>query len=230
MSGRSSLRSTATSASRLAFSVLTEPRCTASSRSTDCTAPETDLRFPAERRMRSAAWGVPRHGTARQMGREAARPDAVGRALEWALAGAPRAGHGGGDRIRRPLVCAEPLRARALRSARGDLCRRRRVVRARSESIAARSGVRRAAGCLLRACTNIRTSGRNAQTGEIWTVYSHTFSSDTVGCSAPPCWGGARREARMLSRPPAVLPSQAYTPPPPWGPAQSVPAPTGWAR
>lgn len=84
------------------------------------------------------------------------------------------------------------------------------------------------------ACTHVRASSRNPQTGEIWTVYSHTFSDDTVGYCASPRWGGACREARMLSRPPAVLPSQGYAPAP-WGPPQpapwgSPPAPTGWAR
>lgn len=83
------------------------------------------------------------------------------------------------------------------------------------------------------ACTQVRYSRRNPQTGEVWTVYAHTFSDDTVSYCAPPQMGGVCRQSRTLSSPPQFLPSQTYAPPPPawgapaWGPA---PAPNGWRR
>jgi hypothetical protein len=81
------------------------------------------------------------------------------------------------------------------------------------------------------ACTNVRYSRRNPQTGETWTVYSHTFEDDTVSYCAPSQWGGACRVARRVSSPPQVMPSQAYAPPP--GPSWVVPVPpmqSGWQR
>ncbi|MBS2017569.1 MAG: hypothetical protein JST00_32105 [Deltaproteobacteria bacterium] len=76
-------------------------------------------------------------------------------------------------------------------------------------------------------CTQVRYSRRNPQTGEVWTVYSHTFSDDTVSYCAPPQWGSACMSAREVSRPPQYLPSQAYAAPPaqPWGAPPPVPWP-----
>ena len=75
------------------------------------------------------------------------------------------------------------------------------------------------------ACTNVRGSRRNPQTGEVWTVYSHTFADDTVSYCAPPHWGGSCMSAREVSRPPTYLPSQAYTNPAPgpWAPPPAAP-------
>lgn len=64
-------------------------------------------------------------------------------------------------------------------------------------------------------CTHVRSVRRNPQTGETWTVFSHTFHDDTVSYCAPPEWGGTCRAAREVSRPPSVLPSQAYRGAPP---------------
>jgi hypothetical protein len=90
------------------------------------------------------------------------------------------------------------------------------------------------------ACTHVRYSRRNPQTGEVWTVYAHTFSDDTVSYCAPPQWGNACMSAREVSRPPAYMPSQAYANPSPgpWGPpiapmpwlGQAPPPPPGGFR
>lgn len=92
--------------------------------------------------------------------------------------------------------------------------------------------------CFAAGCTNVRYSRRNPQTGEVWTVYAHTFADDTVSYCAPPQWGGACMSARAVSGPPGYWPSQVYTNPPvavgappapmPWGPPP--PAQNGWRR
>lgn len=95
-------------------------------------------------------------------------------------------------------------------------------------------------------CTHVRASRRNPQTGETWTVYSHTFEDDTVSYCAAPQWGGGCFQARRVSRPPEVMPSQAYAQPqlpppapfpgapfpPPWPPPPNPwpPPPNGWGR
>lgn len=77
-------------------------------------------------------------------------------------------------------------------------------------------------------CTHVRTSRRDPQTGETWTVFSHTFEDDTVSYCAPPQWGGACFEARRYSRAPDVMPSHVYTTNvPQWRPP---PPPNGWGR
>ena len=88
------------------------------------------------------------------------------------------------------------------------------------------------------ACTHVRGARRNPQSGETWTVYKHTFESDTVSYCAPPQWGGACFEARQVSRAPTVMPSQPYnaatpqwaSPPPPMGPWVPQAPPNGWGR
>lgn len=77
------------------------------------------------------------------------------------------------------------------------------------------------------ACTQVRYSRRNPQNGEVWTVYSHTFSDDSVSYCAPPQWGSACVAARELSGPPGYFPSQTYAVPPGggWAPAPWPPPP-----
>ncbi len=70
-----------------------------------------------------------------------------------------------------------------------------------------------AVAVLATGCTNVKFSRQNPQTGESWTVYSHTFSSDSVSYCPPTQLGGTCRRARMLSAPPAVSPAAAWRQP-----------------
>lgn len=64
----------------------------------------------------------------------------------------------------------------------------------------------------LAACTNVKLSIQNPQTGEVWTVNEHTFGSDTVSYCPPPQSGAPCRRARMLDGPPAVSPAAGQSP------------------
>lgn len=73
------------------------------------------------------------------------------------------------------------------------------------------------AGLLLGAgCTSVKFVQKNPYTGEIWTVYQHTASSDTI-TYCPPYDGAACKEATLVDGPPPAQPPVAY---PAWSPSR----------
>jgi hypothetical protein len=87
-----------------------------------------------------------------------------------------------------------------------------------------------AVAVLATGCTNVKFSRQNPQTGESWTVYSHTFSSDSVSYCPPTQLGGTCRRARMLSAPPAVSPAAAWRQPNYGQPGYGQPGQPGYGQ